>query len=189
MAYTSPLATGIQFLDKLGVYEILLPFLLVFTVVYAILEKTKLFGEEEYKGDHYTRKGLNSLFAFVVAFLVIASTRVVAAMNEAIANMVLLILLSVSFLITVGIFKGDKETDDLEKTQKQILTWIMFVGIILIFLHAVKTKDGVPWLYYAWQFTVKNINTGAFAALLVTVGTIVLMMFITKSPANDKKEG
>ena len=45
--YTSPFTTGIQFLDRLGVYEVLLPFLLIFTLVFAILEKTRAFGTEE----------------------------------------------------------------------------------------------------------------------------------------------
>ena len=44
--YTSPFSTGIQFLDRLGVYEVLLPFLLIFTLVFAILEKTRLLGVE-----------------------------------------------------------------------------------------------------------------------------------------------
>ena len=46
--YTSPFRTGIDFLDKLGVYEVLLPFLLIFTIVFAILEKTKVFGTEDF---------------------------------------------------------------------------------------------------------------------------------------------
>ncbi len=45
--YTSPFETGIQFLDRLGVYEVLLPFLLIFTIVYAILEKSRVFGIEK----------------------------------------------------------------------------------------------------------------------------------------------
>ena len=37
----------IEFMEKLGVYDIVLPFLLVFVVVFAILEKTKVFGTEK----------------------------------------------------------------------------------------------------------------------------------------------
>ena len=37
---------AILFLDKLGVYDVVLPFLLVFTTLYAILEKSKIFGTE-----------------------------------------------------------------------------------------------------------------------------------------------
>ena len=33
----------IDFLGKLGVYDVILPFLLIFTIVFAILEKTKIY--------------------------------------------------------------------------------------------------------------------------------------------------
>ena len=54
--YTSPFTTGIQFLDRLGVYEVLLPFLLIFTLVFAILEKTRAFGTEEVNGHEMAKK-------------------------------------------------------------------------------------------------------------------------------------
>ena len=37
----------IVFFQDLGMYDVVLPFLLVFAIVYAILEKTKVFGTEE----------------------------------------------------------------------------------------------------------------------------------------------
>ena len=92
----------IQFFEKLGVYDVILPFILIFTIVFAILEKSRVFGTEKIKGDEYTRKNLNSMTAFVMAFLVVASTRLVAVINQALAHMVLLLLLSVCFLILIG---------------------------------------------------------------------------------------
>ena len=186
--YTSPFSTGIQFLDRLGVYEVLLPFLLVFTIVFAILEKTKIFGTETVNGSEYSKKNLNSLFAFVTSFLVVASSRLVAAINEALANMTILLLLGVSFLILVGVFHTGKDEFELKDGPfKTILMWLMFVGISLIFLHALKTENGTPWLYYAWNFTVRNINTGAMGALIVTILTIGMMLWITRSDDQGSK--
>ena len=56
----------IDFLGRLGVYDVLLPFLLVFTLVFAFLEKTKVLGVEIVKdkagNEHtYTRKNLNAI--------------------------------------------------------------------------------------------------------------------------------
>ena len=65
---------AIVFLEKLGVYDVVLPFLLVFTIIFAILEKTRILGVEKVGGQDLTKKNLNSIVAFVVAFLVIAST-------------------------------------------------------------------------------------------------------------------
>ena len=108
----------INILAKIGVYDIVLPFLLVFTIIFAILEKTKVLGLEKGAGGEGTKKNLNSMVAFVIAFLVIASTKLVSIINEVLANVVLLLILAVCFLMLVGVFFGDKEF-----TLKDFPTW------------------------------------------------------------------
>lgn len=190
--YTSPFATGIQFLDRLGVYEVLLPFLLIFTLIFAILEKTRIFGVEEVNGHEMAKKNLNSMFAFVTAFIVVASSRLVATINEAIANISILVLLGFGFMLLIGVFHTGKDELKIDKTYKNIFIAIMFVGILGIFMHAIKTKDGTPWLYYGWNYLVNNIDTGAMGALILTLLIVGMMAFITNSPKdkskNDKKD-
>ena len=67
-AHTEALRWVINFFGELGIYDVVLPFLLVFTIVFAILEKTKVFGMEEIDGKKYTRKNINAIVAFVVSF-------------------------------------------------------------------------------------------------------------------------
>lgn len=186
--YTSPFTTGIQFLDRLGVYEILLPFLLIFTLVYAILEKTKVFGIEIIGDVEYPKKNLNSMFAFVTSFFVVASSRLVATINEAIANMVILLLLGICFLLLAGVFHTGKKEYELSGPYRNIFMLIMFVGILVIFLHALKTKNGTPWLYFAWGFLINNFEAPAFGALILTVMLVFLMMWITRSPKSEESE-
>ena len=85
---------ALDFFQEIGIYDVVLPFLLVFTIMFAILEKTKIFGFED-KEQKYTRKNLNSMVAFVTAFLVVASAKLVAIINETISNVVLLLLLAI----------------------------------------------------------------------------------------------
>ncbi|MEK6917033.1 MAG: hypothetical protein AABW92_04780 [Nanoarchaeota archaeon] len=183
---TTPFTTGIQFLDRLGVYEVLLPFLLIFTIVFAILEKTKIFGTEEVAGREMAKKNLNSMFAFVTAFIVVASSRLVAAVNEAIANMTVLLLLGVSFLLLVGVFHTGKDEFKLGQPWKNIFMWIMFAGILAIFLHAIKTSTGVPWLYFAWGFIITNLDTGVSGAIILTILLVLMMGFITKQEKSSE---
>ncbi len=185
MAETSAFAEAIQFLDKLGIYDVVLPFLLVFTVVFAILEKSKMFGTDTIEGVEYSKKNLNSLFSFVTAFLVIASTQIVAAINEAIANMVLVLLLAICFLLLAGTFHTGKEEFKLEGFYKGAFLIIMFVSIVFIFLHAIKTSDGTPWLVVGWNFVMENYDSGAVGALILTLSLIGLMLWISKSPSTD----
>src|SRR3989338_1934156 len=50
-------------LEDIGFYEVALPFLLVFTITFAILQKIKIFGP--------TGKNFNAVIAVVMAFLVV----------------------------------------------------------------------------------------------------------------------
>src|SRR3989338_8683840 len=93
MAEESTFRGVIVFLDKIGVYDVILPFLLVFTIVFAILEKTKILGSEKIDGKEHPKKNINAMVAFVIAFLVIASTQLVAVINQVMANVILLLIL------------------------------------------------------------------------------------------------
>jgi hypothetical protein len=161
----------LTFFDDLGVYDVILPFLLVFTIVFAILEKTKVFGVEMIDGKPYTKKNLNSITSFVIAFFVIASSRMVETITEVSANMVVLLMLAVFFLILVGSFYKQGEDVALEKGWRYLFMGIMFVGIVAIFLWAIKKDDGTPWLQWFWDYIKDNFDSTA-------VGSIVLMLIL-----------
>jgi len=46
----SPFRNTLDFFDNIGIFDVVLPFLLVFTIVFALLERTKVFGVEEIEG-------------------------------------------------------------------------------------------------------------------------------------------
>lgn len=166
MAESTIFGGVLSFLQSFGFYDVVLPFLLVFTIVFAILEKTKILGTEEIKGVKYTKKNLNSIVAFVIAFLVVASTRLVAAINQIMANVVLLLLLSISFLLLIGsFFKEDEDVYLKEGPWRTLFMLIMFVGIVIIFLNA------FGWLTTSWDWLVAHWQTNF-------VGTVVLLLFV-----------
>lgn len=174
----------IEFLDRIGIYDVILPFLLVFTAIFAILEKTKVLGYEEVDGKKYTRKNQNSMIAFVIAFLVVASSELVRTINEALANVVLLVLLSICFMMLVGSLNtGDKEFQ-LEGKWKTTFMIIFFVGVVGIFLHAIHYKDQ-PFLEYAWDYITDNWDTNWFGSLILMSIIVGFMFFITKDPKKE----
>ena len=173
----------IEFFVRLGIYDIVLPFLLVFTLVFAILEKSKVLGTEKTKEGEFTRKNLNSMVAFVVAFLVIASSRLVAVINETMANMVLLLMMSVCFLILIGSFM--KETSEgvfLEKGWQTFFTIMMFVGLLFIFLNA------LGWLEPMWSYLLTHYDSTAVASILLVAGMIFFVWWIVKDNPKVKKD-
>src|SRR3989338_8886122 len=82
----TPFRQVIEFFDTIGLFDVVLPFLLVFTIVFAILEKTKVLGTEDIEGKKYTKKNLNAIASFVMAFLVVASSELVEIITTVSAN-------------------------------------------------------------------------------------------------------
>lgn len=172
----------INFLGKMGVYDVILPFLLIFTIVFAILEKTKILGAEKVEGKEVTKKNLNAMLAFTISFLVIASTRLVAIISEVMANVVLLLILGVSFMMLVGTFFGDKEF-----TLQDYSGWIkffmvfMFIGIVIIFLNA------LDWLRYILKlFEYWNAEWASTIILFIILGAF--MIYIIWDPKKSTKK-
>src|SRR3989344_5132440 len=97
------------FLDKIGVFDVVLPFILVFTIVFAILDKTRVLGTDDISGKKYPKKNLNSMVAFVTAFFVVASSKLVEIITSVSANAAILRLSSVLFMLLVGSFYQQTE--------------------------------------------------------------------------------
>ncbi|MFH1408776.1 MAG: hypothetical protein ABIH34_02625 [Nanoarchaeota archaeon] len=172
----------ITFFDKIGIYDVVLPFLLVFTIVFAILEKTKILGTEEIDGKRYTKKNLNAMTAFVLGFLVVASTKIVSLINESLAIIVLLLLITVSFLLLIGSFYKESEDVFLHGTWRKVFMILMFIGVTLTFL-------GVGgWLDTGWEWLVDHWDTNWVGAIILLVIIIVLMFYITKEQGGPPKK-
>ena len=56
------LEEGIKFLDNLGLWDVVIPFILVFTLVYAVLEKVKIFKTKD--GD--PKRQIHAMIALII---------------------------------------------------------------------------------------------------------------------------
>jgi hypothetical protein len=190
----STFGDSINFLVKLGVYDIILPFLLVFVLVFALLEKTKVLGietQKDSKGEkvEYTKKSLNAMVAFVTGFFVVASTQLVSVINKSLSQVFLLLLLVVCFLMVWGSFhQQTKEGFFLDgkkhKFYYNAMMAIVFISIIAIFLNA------LGWLQLAYDFLKGNWNTDYVAAVIFIVIIVGFMVWIMgePTPAEESKK-
>ena len=186
----SPFRGAVDFLDRLGVFEVVLPFLLVFTIVFAILERTRIFGTEKINDKDMSKKNLNAMVAFTTAFFVVASSKLVEVITKVSANMVLLLMLSVLFLLLVGSFSPEPEAGKafvLPGFWRGAFIVIMFIGIVAIFLDAIRT-DNQSWLQIIMD-NLRNIWGNDAAATLVMILVIVGIMWyvVAWKPSEAKK--
>ena len=187
----SVLGGSIAFMAKLGVYDVVLPFLLIFTLVFAFLEKSKVLGVEivHYNGKDYTytRKNLNSVVAFTIGFFVIASAQLVRIISEIVANTMIIVVMGVSFMLAVGITHTGQEEFKLEKGWKTGFFIISAIGILLITLNA------LGWLAAVYDFLVKNWQNAHIATTLMILVFVGFMAWVTggfdkKASGAPKKE-
>ena len=182
----SPFREVIQFFDKIGLYDVVLPFLLVFTIVFAIFEKTKVLGTEDIDGKKYSKKNLNAMAAFVISFLVIASSQLVEIITAVSAQAVVVLFMAVLFLLLIGAFHKEGEPIYLQGGWKITFMLIVFISIVGIFLNAIKDASGKTWLQRAMDFTGSGGDEVAGSIILLAI-IVVFIVWATKEPAKEAK--
>jgi hypothetical protein len=174
----SKLQGTIEFLKDFGLFDVILPFLLVFAVVFAVLEKTSILGKD--------KKNLNSIVALVLGLLTIAANKVIMALTNALPNIVLMIIISLSFLLMIGIFlkEGDLDLEEKHSGWYKAFSFVMLIGVIFIFLGAWVTDSGISVLSYIFAYMNSNFGgdlIGGIVLIAVVVGVIAIAVKGSKS--------
>ncbi len=116
----SPLRDFVGTLDKYGVYDVALPFLLVFTLAFAMLEKSKILGD---KG-----RSLNVIISLALAFFFVRNNYLVALINRFLPNVSFFMVVMLMGLLLLGIVYGKKY----EGLQGGMLTIAVVLAILFI---------------------------------------------------------
>ncbi|MBT6519636.1 hypothetical protein HOK51_07340 [Candidatus Woesearchaeota archaeon] len=164
-------------LEYMGLSDVLLPFLLIFTVVFAIMQKTQPLGE---------KKSYNVLIALVLALSTVvphvlgyypANADVVVIINKSLPSVSIVLVAIVMVFLVVGLFGG-------KATWGGALSgWIAFAAFILVFVIFASAAN---WFTYwpSWLWWLSDPDT---QALLIVVGVFALIIwFITKEPGDGK---
>src|SRR3989344_3428892 len=113
----------------IGIWRYFLPifsFIFMFTLVFAILEKTKILGSDS--------TGLNSIIAFVVALLFVLTPSAVALVNFLIPWFIVLIFF-ILFVVVIFMFMGVSADTIKEVAQSStFVTTIVIITIILLII-------------------------------------------------------
>lgn len=180
MAETA-LGSVLDFLQEFGFFDVILPFLLIFTVVFGILEKTKIFGVDEVDGKKYPKKNINAMVAFAIGFFVVAAKEVVESLKVSLPNVALVLIIAICFMMLAGSFLGDKEFSfEGRRGWLIFLTVIMFIAILLIFLNS------LGWLSTLIAFIMANTSTVLLPLVLLIVVVVTILFVVGKKP---KPEG
>ncbi len=180
---TSALGNAIAFLQAFGFFDVVLPFLLVFTIVFGILEKTKILGIEG--KDKLPKKNLNAMVAFAIAFFVVAASNIVQAIQVSLPAISMVLLIVVVFMLLLGSIAGESEKGLNLWTEHKWAAWtvtvFVIISILAIFLYA------FGYLEFAWAFIAGNLSSTTFATILLIILIFFAIKFILK-PAKKPQE-
>ncbi|MBI4451912.1 hypothetical protein HY637_00650 [Candidatus Woesearchaeota archaeon] len=181
-AETTQFREVITFFDQIGLYDVVLPFLLVFTIVFAIFEKTKVLGTEKQEGHETSKKNLNAMAAFAISFLVIAAKELVEIINQTVAQTVIVLFFSILFLMLVGSFHKEGESIYLKGGWKIAFEAIVFIAIVGIFLNSIKSPDGKTWLQRLTDYA--GSGSDMLVGSILLLGIVVLsIVYAIKEPS------
>ena len=175
----SPLGRAIEFLSDFGFFDVILPFLLVFTIVFGVLEKTAIFGKENGK----PKKNINSMVAFVIAFFFIASKELVQATNISLPQVAMVLIVIMSFMMLVGFFmSSEKEFSFAEhKGWMAFFTIILFLGILAIFLNS------FGWLAPLIEYSGTDLVQSIYTIAILFAFIIGIILYVTKNVSSGSK--
>ena len=96
-------------LDRVGFVDVLLPFLLIFTILFSVLDKTKILGE----GKRNMNVGIAVIFALLTVIPHVtgnfpAGYDPVAIINAALPSVSLVVIAVVALMILIGVFAHDR---------------------------------------------------------------------------------
>lgn len=115
------------------VTQFILPFLLIWTIVFAILEKTNLFGED--------KKQLNAIIAFVIGLIFVGAIFPKLVVGNLILFLTVAIVIVFIVLILWGFASGQDFKSDILK--KKGIKWVVGIAILVAVTIAVIWATGV----------------------------------------------
>ena len=170
-------------LERIGFVDVLLPFLLVFTIIFAILEKTKILGE----GKKNMNVGIALIFALIVVIPHVtgnfpAGFDPVQIINAALPAVSLVVVAIVALMILIGVFAHDRLLWGMTAPG-----WIGFLSIVtIIFIFG----SAAGW----WQVGFLDWLDSAFGSDVIAVLIMILVFgiiiaFVTGGGEAEKSGG
>lgn len=159
-----------NFFQQFGVMDFLLPFMLVFTIIYAVLQKTHILGE---------KKNFNVILALILGLMFVVPHIMgyyplgydpVLVLNETLPSVALVAVAAIMLLILMGMFGTN-----FAKGAAPLIAIAAIAFIVYIFGAALKLWDA-PWIFFDWW----SPETTELLVILVVFALIVF--FIVREP-------
>ncbi len=167
----APVTNLTDFLNNLadyGVFAYLIPFLLIYAVVFGILQKSHIFGDET------KSKGVNTIVGLAVAGLAIQFDYVSTFFAEIFPKFGVALAIFIVLVILIGFFyKPEKEG---AKNQGPFVAVAWVLGVLV-----------VAWALSDWNFAGSSIGVWWYVREYFWVAIVLIAIIGVISTVNGKK--
>jgi hypothetical protein len=158
--------------QNMGVFDIILPLIMIFTIVYAVLERTKIFGPD--------KKSINAVIAIAVSFMAMQNLYITSFFKILFAQVALGLAILVALVIITGLLMGSKNTH----SWKFIITILGFMVFVWMFSRAADEYQMYYGVYAFGIFTSDWWAANASWLILLAIVAIVVIA-VTSSSKGD----
>jgi small-conductance mechanosensitive channel len=171
------LAGMIQLWVDLGLYDVILPFLFVFTIVYATLDRTRILGGY---------KNINALMGFCIGFIAAASVSTVDSIHMFFSATGFLMVAGLSIMILASMFGitsiVGKDGKWYDKMPRIVITVIMAAAIFYML--------SIAFGFERWLIAlIPNISTGIVQSVVVGAFFVLIMWYIVRGTGSSSSSG
>lgn len=145
--------------------DFILPFVLVFTLIFAILQRTKILGDD--------KKQVDALVGLVTGLILIAfpsARSIVVLLMPFLAVSAVLLLV---FMLLYGFIMGKTDGDILDKGWKRTFGAILALALITFFLMITGYWDYVYNFFFGSNYTQVWANLILIIAIAVAIGAVL----------------
>ena len=169
----------VRILESWGLTDVMLPFLLIFVVIFALMQKTRILGEQ--------KKKYNLVVALVIGLLVVVphvlhiypeEADVIEIMNRALPQISLIAIAVIMLLILIGLFGGEAKW-----MGSSMSGWIAIIAFIVVL--AIFGSAAGWWGNWSWFYNFFGAESVAIIIMILVFAIIV--WWITSGEGKEKE--
>ena len=156
----------------IGGFTVFLPFVLIFAISFAVLNKSKILG---------SKKNIDAIVALVIGLLLVQNQSIVGIINTFLPNISLVLIVIIMFLLVVGIFVGGEH----KWASGGWLIAAIIISVIFVGWSFFASSVSDRWNLPSW---LTNIDSQTISVIIFIAIFLVVIFWMSKGEGGGKKE-
>jgi hypothetical protein len=161
--------------EQAGVFAYMLPFLLIFALVFGLLTKINIFGRAD---DPSKGKGVNAIISLAVAMMALQFDVVSVFFAEIFPRMGVALSIILVILVVAGLFIPTNKENNWFLMVLSIIVFIIIATVVFNSMDALGWLSNIPWLENIWT---------QYGSVIIFVAIIAVVIFAATRDKDPKK--